>query len=66
MIDFVAVFVRAGIISRFLFALFLKDLNRPISHLVETAVNYCKVISVSGRLLNNQDTSIIGLITYIC
>ena len=38
----------------------LKDLNGPISHLV---LKYCKFISESGRCLNNQDTSITGLIT---
>ena len=41
---------------------YIKDLNSPISHLV---LKYCKFISESGRCLNNQDTSIIGLITDI-
>ena len=44
----------------------LKDLYSPISHLVQTVIKYCKFISVSGRRLNNLDTSIIWLITYIC
>ena len=44
----------------------LKELYSPISHLVYTDVKHCKFISISGRRLNNPDTSIMGLITYIC
>ena len=72
MSESVAAFVGTRIF-RFLFSLYmsltdlsLKDLYSPISHLVQTVIKYCKFISVSGRRLNNRDTSIIGLITYIC